>query len=250
MRGFISACVPVLLTMLGACGPLGPVDDPALPRSTAPIPPSSASEVASAEPEDSAAALKGAPPTDQEKASRIADKLLAGWIGWDPKRKAFVVITTFSEAGGAAGVLGSITDDRNAYDGETTLCEPQDPCEPGSQALVDRTAAWLEEQGLTGTLLLESVPFKDEAQTPTADLVAIGGKLVFKRDHFEIARGTATQALPKADLAKEFAPHPSQAAASPDGAYVVALIQMAPGKNASKGFNDYVDIRVYKLAAP
>lgn len=239
-----------MLTMLGGCGPLGPADDPALGRTAAPLPLASASGVASAEPDETASAPKGVAPTDQEKASRIADKLLAGWIGWNAKRKAFVVVTTFSEAGSSTGVLGSIADDQNAYDGETTLCDPQDPCEPGSQTLVDRTAAWIEEQGLTGTLLLESVPFKEESGGQSAELVAIGGKLVFKRDHFEIARGTATQALPKADLAKEFVPHPSQAAASPDGAYVIALVQMDPGKNGAKGFNDYVDLRVYKIAAP
>lgn len=249
MRGFFSAWVPALVVSLGGCGPLGPVDDPAPVRSAAPLAPASASQSASAEP-DPSAALTGAAPTDQEKASRIADKLLAGWIGWNAKRKAFIVVTTFSEAGRSTGVLGSIADDQNAYDGETTLCDPQDPCEPGSQALVDRAAAWIEEQGLTGTLLLESVPFKEEGGASSADLVALGGKLVFKRDHFEIARGTATQALPKAELAKEFAPHPSQAAASPDGAFVIALVQMDPGKNAAKGFNDYVDLRVYKVPAP
>ncbi|MBK6519720.1 MAG: hypothetical protein IPM79_35220 [Polyangiaceae bacterium] len=223
-------------------------DEPAVsPPSTAPTPSAepATDEPDGAEPPSATATKKGEDPA--LKRSRLAEKLLAGWAAWHGERKVFAVVSTYTEQGKGAGVIGTISSEADAYESQATLCAPGAPCNSDNAALVASTSAWLGKEKLDGALALELSDFKPALGFATADVGALGGKLVWKKDHFDLVRGLKAESLPKLDFAPEFKPNVAQATATPDGALVLALFQMDPGQNAAKGFNAHVDIKVLRV---
>lgn len=236
--------------LLSGCGSVYEEVEEAPPRKI--VLPQNGTEVGSAGPVDSAEA----PPQDDDgpdparekaKLERLAERLLSGGIGYSGGRSAFVVVTTYTEEGNGTGILGSIASEKNDYDGESTLCEPTEDCSATSETLLAKTIAWLDKEKLGGTVLLEAAEFKPVGGFPVAELGAIGGKLVFKKDHLDVIRGTKTASLSKIEFGKEHKPTPVQAAASPDGSLVVTLYSMDPGANYGKGFNQFVDVNVQRV---
>jgi len=221
------------------------------PRATAaPVAATASAEADDDAPEDAAAS---APAPDKQqgedasaKRSRLAERLLDGWVAWHPERKVFAVVSSYTEQGKGAGVIATLSSESDDYAEQATICAPGAACD--SAALVASTRAWLEQEKLDGALALELSDFKPALGFPTADIGALGGKLVWKKDHFDLIRGLKVSSLAKVELAPEFKPTVAQATATPDGALIIALFQMDPGQNAAKGFNAHVDIKV--LRAP
>lgn len=199
-----------------------------------------------AEPEASAEAE----PSDEvadAKRERLAEKLLAGSIGWNAQRKVFLIVSTYTEEGSGTGVIATVASEKDAYESQATLCEVGAGCESDSELLLSKASAWLKKEKLDKAIALEAVEFKPIAGFPTAHIGSLGGKLVFRKDHFDVVRGFKAQPLPKLEFAKEFTPTASQAAATPDGSLAVALFYMDPGANYAKGFNMHVDIKVFSV---
>lgn len=207
-------------------------------------------EGASTEPgqvEASPSASASGGPAANEKTQRIAEKLLAGGVGWIPERKAFVVITTFTQEGTGTGVLASVATETDNYQNEKILCPPELDCSQDSNKLLAEAKSWIDAEKLGNALMLELTDLKPSGGQPAADIGGIGGRLVWKRDHFDVVRGTKSTSMPKAEFPKEFVATPAQVTASPDGTLLIALFQMDPGGNYGKGFNQHVDVKVFKV---
>lgn len=199
------------------------------------------------DPEASPSASASGRPAANEKTQRIAEKLLAGGVGWIPERKAFAVITTFTQEGTGTGVLASVATETDNYQNEKILCPPEQDCSQDSNKLLAEAKSWIDKEGLGNALMLELTDLKPSGGQPAADIGGIGGRLVWKRDHFEVVRGTKSTSMAKAEFAKEFVATPAQVTASPDGTLLIALFQMDPGGNYGKGFNQHVDVKVFKV---
>lgn len=184
---------------------------------------------------------------DRGKRERLAAKLLSGAIGWHNERKVFVVVSTFTQEGTGSGVIATVASEADAYEDQVTLCDPEAGCDADSAQLLASTTQWLGEAKLDGALALETSSFKPIAGFPTAQVGALGGKLVWKRDHFVIVRGYKPTPLPKLEFAPEFKPTLAEASATPDGSLAIALFRMDPGANYAKGFNEHVDIKVFRV---
>lgn len=196
---------------------------------------------------EAAASASASAPAANEKTQRIAEKLLAGGIGWIPERKAFAVITTFTQEGTGTGVLASVATEADNYQNEKILCAPELDCAQDANKLMAEAQSWIDKEGLGNALVLEVTDLKPSGGQPAADVGAIGGRLLWKRDHFDVVRGTKSTSMAKAEFAKEFVATPAQVTASPDGSLLIALFQMDPGANYGKGFNQHVDVKVFKV---
>jgi len=221
--------------LIAGCGSIEAPDD-------ASETPQRAASVPGPAPSDSAAASASAevgPQTD-EKLERTAERLLSGWVGWDPTRTAFVVVTSFSQEGTGQGVIAAVVTEEVDYDGQDVLCDPG-ACDASSPALVTPTMSWLKKEKLESIVVFEPVVFG-----PGGAAVLPGGKLVWKKDHVDSVRGFKITSLPKLEVGKEFSATPAQAAQSPDGAFALVLFRMDPGENYKDGFNPHVEPRMYR----
>jgi len=186
------------------------------------------------------------------RAERVAARLLDGKVGWLVGKKAFLVITAFSEEGTGVGTTAEILIERadpNAAneDGETSLCEPGAACDGDPDELLRAATDWVLDTGADSAVILEPVPFGDKGP-PSVDIGAIGGKLTWSKDHLDVVRPKkAPAALPKLVVDKEWTIKPVAAAPSPSGDLVLVLFDMDPGAKYNQGFNAFVETRAYKV---
>jgi hypothetical protein len=186
------------------------------------------------------------------RAERVAARLLDGKVAWLPAKKAFLVITAFSEEGTGVGTTAELLVERadpNAAneDGETSLCEPGAACDGDPDELLRAATDWVLDAGADSAVILEPVPFGDKG-VPSVELGAIGGKLTWTKDHLDVVRPKkAPVALPKLLVDKEWTIKPVAAAPSPSGDLVLVLFDMDPGAKYTQGFNAFVETRVYKV---
>ncbi|MBL8742930.1 MAG: hypothetical protein JNK04_17595, partial [Myxococcales bacterium] len=213
-------------------------------------PKAKASASAEAETEDEPA-MSAEEQNQIRRAERVAARLLDGKVGWLPSKKAFLVLTAFSEEGTGTGTTAELLVERpdpNApnEDGETSLCEPGAACDGDPDELLRAATDWVLDTGADSAVILEPVSFS--AAAPSADIGAIGGKLVWARDHLDVVRPKkAPASLPKLQVEKEWTIKPIAAAPSPAGDLVLVLFDMDPGKKYSEGFNAFVETRLYKV---
>jgi hypothetical protein len=198
------------------------------------------------------------PPADDDeqnqirRAERVAARLLDGKVAWAPAKKAFLVITAFSEEGTGTGTTAEILVERsdpNAAneDGETALCEPGAPCDGDADELLRAATDWVLDAGADTAVILEPVSFPEKGPA-SIDMGAIGGKLVWTRDHLDVVRSKkAPTSLPKISVDKGWTIKPIAAAPSPSGELVLVLFDMDPGAKYTQGFNAFVETRVYKV---
>lgn len=236
----------VVALFASACGPSEPAEIPDA-EETPPV----ASASAAPAPEVAPSAAPSAPPAasedDTRATDRLADRLMQGWAVLAPFEggRAFAVVTSFAEEGSGIGTVGTIVR-VGAEDDEVTLCEPASECEGDDEAIRAAVRAWAIERGLTKGLALEPVEFAADKGLTAATIGAIGGKLVWRKDHVDVVRGFKSVSLPKLSVEKELLPRPFRAVASPDGADLLVMYEMDPGTHYKEGFNLYVDAKAYK----
>lgn len=198
-----------------------------------------------------------APVSDDEqnrvrRAERVAARLLDGKVAWLPAKKAFLVITAFSEEGTGVGTTAELLIERadpNAAneDGETSLCEPGAACDGDPDELLRAATDWVLDTDADNAVILEPVAFNDKG-VPSVEMGAIGGRLTWTRDHLDVVRPKkAPVALPKIAVDKEWTIKPVAAAPSPSGELVVVMFDMDPGARYAQGFNAFVETRVYRV---
>ncbi len=186
------------------------------------------------------------------RAERVAARLLDGKVAWLPAKKAFLVITAFSEEGTGVGTTAELLTERadpNAAneDGETSLCEPGAACDGDPDELLRAATDWVLDTGADSAVILEPVAFSDKG-VPSVEVGAIGGRLTWTRDHLDIVRPKKPPvSLPKLSVDKEWTTKPVAAAPSPSGELVLVMFDMDPGAKYAQGFNAFVETRVYKV---
>lgn len=230
-----------------ACGPAEPAEIPDAEEPPAPLPSASAAAAPEIAPSATPAPEAAAEDEAARAADRLTDRLLQGWAVLTPVEggRAFAVVTSFAEEGTGIGTVGTIVR-VGADDDEVTLCEPASECEGDDAAIRAAVRAWVLDAGLTRGLALEPVEFGTDKGLTAATVGAIGGKLVWRKDHLDVARGFKSASLPKLSVEKELTPRPFRAVASPDGADLLVLYEMDPGAHYKEGFNLYVDAKAYK----
>lgn len=186
------------------------------------------------------------------RAERVAARLLDGKVAWLQSKKAFLVITAFSEEGTGVGTTAELLIERadpNAAneDGETSLCEPGAACDGDPDELLRAATDWVLDSGAEDAVILEPVPFGEKG-VPSVEIGAIGGRLTWTKDHLDVVRPKKAPApLPKLVVDKEWTIKPVAAAPSPSGELVVVMFDMDPGAKYTEGFNAFVETRVYKV---
>lgn len=246
------AFTAVLAGVLG-CGPVEPASSPE-EGDEPPVgpPPPSASASASAAPPVASAEPAAADPAASARAeaeARVVSRLLSGWVVALPAKadapRAFALVTSFAEEGSGMGTVGSVVS-VGREDDEVTLCEPAGDCDGDEEAVRAAVASWVHDLDLSRGLALEPVEFASAGGVIGATVGALGGKLVWRRDHLDLVRGPKTASLPKLAVDKEFTARPYRVVATPDGADLVVLYELDPGAHYAEGFNLYVDAKAYK----
>jgi hypothetical protein len=186
------------------------------------------------------------------RAERVAARLLDGKVAWLPGKKAFLVITAFSEEGTGVGTTAELLTERadpNSAneDGETSLCEPGAACDGDPDELLRAATDWVLDSGADSAVILEPTPFGEKGVL-SVEVGAIGGRLTWSKDHLDVVRPKkAPASLPKLVVDKEWTIKPVAVAPSPSGDLVLVLFDMDPGAKYAQGFNAFVETRVYKV---
>src|SRR5688572_9171275 len=128
---------PTLLLLLAACGSTDvpyeePGETPTRPRG--PSQPEDATEPDTTE-EQPSEKPSGHGETEAKR-QRLAERLLSGGVGWHHERKVFIVVTTFSQEGTGTGVIATVASEKDAYETQDTLCEPDAGCDGDSAKLL------------------------------------------------------------------------------------------------------------------
>jgi len=197
--------------------------------------------------------LAGGEDARVRRAERLAARLLDGRAAWLSEKRTFLVITAFSEEGAGTGTTGEVLAERpdsnasNESD-ETPLCEPGAACDGDPDDLLRAATDWVLEIGADEAIVLEPLPFASDKGAPSTEVGAIGGRVVWTRDHLDIVRPKkAAASLPKIVVDKEWTLKPLAAVPSPDGKLLLVLFEMDPGAKYNQGFNAFVETRVYKV---
>jgi hypothetical protein len=199
-------------------------------------------------PPAASASAAASPPVAEKKPSKsdtLAEKLLAGAIGWNDKEGAFVVVTRYSEEGSGESTMIKVTPNKLDQKADT-LCSPGLADCSNTAAAAKKAAAFLDAHKLEDTTLLEAVELKPEGE-PAGELTSLKAKLVWKKDHLDLTRDKKTTSLRKIGDMKDFKLTATKAAASPDGKMLIVLVAYDPGSKYGKGLNQGFDAYTYPV---
>jgi hypothetical protein len=249
MRSWIATLGTALL--LGGCVPTGGTQQHWGPEKPSRKPVASTSGSAEVEPDEPP--VDGSESAKVRRAERLAARLLDGNAAWLPEKRAFLVITAFSEDATGTGTTGEFLVERpdpNAgnEEGESPLCEPGAACDGDPDDLLRAATDWLLDMNADNAIVVEPLPFASDKGAPSTEVGAIGGRVLWSRDHIDIVRPKkAAASLAKIVVEKEWTLKPVAVVPSPDGQLLLVLFDMDPGAKFSQGFNAFVETRVYKV---
>jgi hypothetical protein len=253
MNGFLFGSLAALA--LAACQPPADASSPSLPPSVATIrvvQPPAASALASA-PATAAPASSFAEPTEEPEATPepapgspegIARTLLKeGGITYSASKKAFLFTISWNEEGNGAGRRVEILGEDGKRE-SVEICWPAE-CEEKADELPEKFGPAIAARVRDGGYIFVK-PARWPSVKTEMEVLELGAKLRFKKDHIEIVGAKRATALAKLKFSAPHKPEPDYVVVAPDKSLFAVGYSFDPGSKYGEGFNLYTEVHVYR----